>query len=296
MWRNGLLLTITFLASISSRAQLFNSLTIPDNSDFDRVELSLNATNGQCFIEPNQESHRLDIHSNITGTITPRSEEKIVKRTKQVNIKLEELEKSSLGASFSRRMFNADSDDHYTWKVYLSKLKPLDLDLNYAVGDTYIDLSDLPIERLKMRTGSANVKVNYSKGLGNKLEMDTFLIKVDMGTFEARNLHLCNSSNIIADVGFGRLKIDFEEAGNKMTEVKATVGAGKLEVLLPDGNVPVWINVNDSPLCHIKIPHDFKKASENIFTSPGFTSNETDHIRFNVDVAVGNIVFKASNQ
>ena len=257
MRRNSLLLLLVSLTSFVLKAQYNNSYSVSDNQDFDKVKFSLNSTNGHCSIEPSQEVDIMDIHSYTDGTSEPLYEEKIINRTKEVNVKFAEEHEISLSSSISKRLFSSQSVDDYTWKVYLSKVKPMDLDLNYAVGDTYIDLSDLPIERFKMRTGSANVKVNYKKGLANQLEMDTFMIKVDMGTFEAKNLHLSKSSNIIADVGFGKVKMDFEDAQIIKTMVLATVGAGKLEIILPRENIPIKINVNDSPLCQIKIPKEF---------------------------------------
>lgn len=295
MWRNGLLLLIVSLMSIVLKAQIKNSFTVSNNQEFDKVKFSLNTTNGHCFIEPGQESNLMNIHSNTDGTSQPEYEEKIINRTKEVKVKLDERQNTSLSSTISRRMFSSQSVDDYTWKVYISKLKPMDLDLNYAVGDTYIDLSDLPIERLKMRTGSANVKINYTEGFGNKLEMDTFLIKVDMGTFEAKNLHLSNANNIITDVGFGKVKMDFKDAEYIRSDVHASVGAGKLEIILPMNNIPIRININDSPLCNIKIPEGFEIATDNIYVSPGFEDNQVNQINFNVDVAVGNIVFKPAH-
>ena len=296
MRRNGLLLLLVSLTSFVLKAQYNNSYSVSDNQDFDKVKFSLNSTNGHCSIEPSQEVDIMDIHSNTAGTSEPLYEEKIINRTKEVNVKFAEEHEISLSSSISKRLFSSQSVDDYTWKVYLSKVKPMDLDLNYAVGDTYIDLSDLPIERFKMRTGSANVKVNYKKGLANQLEMDTFMIKVDMGTFEAKNLHLSKSSNIIADVGFGKVKMDFEDAQIIKTMVLATVGAGKLEILLPRENIPIKINVNDSPLCQIKIPKEFVESGDHVFMTPGFNENETNYINFSVDVAVGNIIFKSARR
>ena len=122
--------------------------------------------------------------------------------------------------------------------------------------------------------------------------MDTFLIRVDLGSFEAKNLHLCQSSNIITDVGFGKVKMDFGDAQHINTNVSATVGAGKLEVILPQENMPIRINVNDSPLCNIKIPKGYERIEENVFASPEFPDNPSDGINFSIDVAVGNIIFK----
>lgn len=292
MWRIGLLLLFAFLVSIALKAQLKNSYYVSDNQEFDKVKFSLNATNGQCTIEPSSQAVIMDIHSCTEEASNPQYEEKVVNRTKEVKIVLGKDHNTSLSSTISKRMFSTQSVDDYTWKVYLSKLKPMDLDLTYAIGDTYIDLSDLPIEKLKMRSGSANIKVNYKKGMGNLLKMDTFLIKVDMGTFEAKNLHLCNSSNIITDVGFGKVKMDFENAEIIKTNVNATVGAGRLEVILPQKGIPVKININDSPLCHIRMPKNFEKVEENVFVTPGFNDEQANYINFSIDVAVGNIVFK----
>jgi len=288
----GLAFLLIYTSSLGLYAQLTSSFSVSDNQDFDKIKFSLNSTNGHCLIESGLKTDLMDIHSSMQDAAAPQYEERIINRIKEVKVALGEDDNTSLSATISKRMFSTQSTEDYTWKVYLSKVKPLDLDLHYAIGDTYIDLSDLPIEKLKMRSGSAAVKVNYKKGMGNLLEMDTFLIKVDMGTFEANNLYLCNSSNIITDVGFGKVKLDFKDAEEINTNVSASVGAGKLEVILPHDNVSVRININDSPLCNIKMPKIFEKVGENVFETPGFDIDNSNLINFSVDVAVGNIVFK----
>lgn len=293
MWKNGLIFSLALALGYLANAQVKNSFISSDNQDFDKIKFSLKAREGQCYIRPGQESSQMNIERIPKDNNKPSVEEKIVARTKQINVQLDD-EDGSLSSSISRRMFSQQSVDDYTWKVYLSKCKPMDLDLNYAVGDTYIDLSGLPVERLKMFTGSANVSVNYNSNEGNQLVMDTFLIKVDMGTFKAKNLHLSRSNKVIADVGFGTVRMDFEEAESIMTDVSASVGAGKLEVILPSSDVPVKININDSPLCRIKMPKEFRKSSANEFTNIDPEDRSDNYLTFNVDVAVGNIVFKSS--
>lgn len=292
MYIRGLVFLFLFSHGFALQAQLASFFTVSDNQEFDKIKFSLNATNGQCLIESGLRTELMDIHTSTADDSSPQFKQEVVNRTKEVSVALGEDDNISLSSTISRRMFSAPSVDDYTWKVYLSKLKPLDLDLNYAVGDTYIDLSDLPIEKLKMRSGSANVKVNYKSGFGNLMKMDTFFIKVDMGTFEASNLYLCKSAHIITDVGFGKVKMDFKDAEQINTIVTASVGAGKLEVTLPQDTVPVRININESPLCNIKMPGRFKKVGDNIFETPGFSADNSNLLSFNVDVAVGNIVFK----
>ena len=269
MLKKGLLLGLVCASSLVLKAQFKNTYSVSNNQEFDKVKFSMSSSNGQCYIEARQEENLMDIHSQTETDTKPEYQEEIVNRTKEVNVRLDEAQNSSLSTSISKRLFSTQSVDDYTWKVYLSRTKPMDLNLNYAVGDTYIDLSDLPVERLKMRTGTANVKINYKNGLANRLVMDTFMIKVDMGTIEAKNLHLSNSKNVIANVGFGKVKMDFEDAQSIHTNVNATVGAGSLEIMLPEKNMPVRININDSPLCKVKIPNGFKQTSEHVFVSAG---------------------------
>lgn len=285
--------TFALSVGILSKAQTFSSLSFSDNADFDKIRFSLNVTDGQCFIEPAAETSVMNIERLSEDTGKPAFEEKIVERTREISVKLDDQRSKSLSSTLSKRMFSSQAVDDYTWKVYLADIKPMALDLNYAVGDTYIDLSGLPVERLKMHTGSANVKVNYKANQENRIPMDTFLIKVDMGTLTAKNLHLSRSSRVIADVGFGSVYMDFKDAQNITTAVMATVGAGKLEVILPSSDIPVKININDSPLCRIKVPSGFTKSKENEFTNQAFDNNSVNYLTFNVDVAVGNIIFKS---
>lgn len=260
MWKNVILLSLLLALAYLAKAQIKSSYVVANDHDFDKLKFSLNATDGQCIIKPGVESSLLNIERISKNDSKPHYEEQIIERTKQVKIHLND-DKNSLSSSLSRRMFSMQSIDDYSWKVHLSKYKPMALDLNYAIGDTYIDLSGLPVERLKMNTGSANVSVNYKHNEGNLMQMDTFMIKTDMGTFSAKNLHLSRSKNVIADVGFGTVHMDFRHAKEIATEVTASVGAGKLEVILPTSDIPVKININDSPLCRIKMPEEFRQIS-----------------------------------
>ena len=291
MWRKGVFLVLVLLQGIVLKAQMVKTFQIEKNSSFDKVKFTFSSTDGTCLIGAGDKPGVMELESDKVQRDAPEYSEEIVDRTKEVSVSLPKEKNAALTSSISRNMFSSRTDK-YTWKVYLSKILPMDLRLNYAVGDTYIDLSDLPVEKLKMKSGSANVRVNYDTNKGNKVEMDTFLIRVDMGTFDGKNLYLCNSKKIIADVGFGKVRMDFADAKEMHSSVKATVCAGKLEVILPGHEVPVKININDSPLCHITIPRNFEKVSDNVFISPGFDATQTNYVSFDVDVALGNIIFK----
>jgi hypothetical protein len=164
--------------------------------------------------------------------------------------------------------------------------------LNYAVGDARVDLSDLPVEKLKISSGSADVKVEYMENRPNLIEMDSFLVKVDLGSLTINKMNCSKARTVIADVGFGALLVDYSKALDLPSQVHASVGAGNLIIGLPnDDKIPVIINIHDSPLCHVKLPKNFRKQKKNVYVSRGYHEGASNILSFNLDVVVGQIKF-----
>ncbi|MDZ7649331.1 MAG: hypothetical protein U5K54_20430 [Cytophagales bacterium] len=111
----------------------------------------------------------------------------------------------------------------------------------------------MSISKLKIHTGSADVNIGYSTGIQNKIEMDTFCVKVDMGSLNARQLNLARSKVVVADVGFGNMFLDFSNKPVIGNHVIGSVGAGNLIIQLPAEDVPVLVTINDSWLCSLSI-------------------------------------------
>jgi len=198
--------------------------------------------------------------------------------------------------SINKAPFNVfgdgDGNTENQWHVYLSKKKPVNLNLKYGMGNAYVDLSGLAIENLNITTGSANVNVGYISGQYNQQKMDTFSIKVDLGELEARQITLSNAKTIIADVGFGSLYLDFTNKSMVKSNVNATVGAGNLIVNANESINPMIIYINNSPLCRIKIPSGFTEIRKNVFVNDEYDQDAENLITFNIDVTMGNIIFK----
>jgi hypothetical protein len=71
------------------------------------------------------------------------------------------------------------------------------------------------------------------------------------------------------------------------------VGAGNLVILLPsDDSVPVMVKIKDSWLCSIKLTDDLKETSANTYANAAYTKNPKNALTFDLDVSLGNIVFK----
>ena len=117
-----------------------------------------------------------------------------------VNYEFYEEKSEGIGKKISSGMFSSSSSekDHMT-NIYLSQETPFQLNLNYGIGDAKIDLSGLAVEQVKIKTGSADVNVSCLSGQLNRVEMDTFYVKVDMGELNIDQMNLSNAKNIIAD-------------------------------------------------------------------------------------------------
>ena len=274
--------------------QIKKQFTVETQEQCDRVALSLKAKTGNCFIRPSQNSDLLDIYSNQDLEEYNHSfSNELRGKTCVVKLALEQESQRGVGQKISYRVFGSDEkiSDKF-WKVYLTNEKPYSLDLTYGLGNANIDLSGLGIEKLKINTGSSDVFVFYSSGIENKVEMDTFFVRVDMGSLSVKQLNLSRARVIRAEVGFGNILLDFSGRPLVGNQVKGSVGAGNLVITLPDEEVPVSVKINDSWLCSVSLSKGLKKIGENTFANAAYTANPKNGLTFDLEVAMGKIIFK----
>lgn len=259
----------------------------------ENIRLNLKANSGNCFIKPSQNPEILNVFSNQDEASYSHNFRKEIKgQTCEVYLNLEEEQSAGLSKSFSTSFWGSEkSGDEKLWKMYLTESKPYVLELNYGVGNANVDLSGLAITKLKISTGSANVNVNYSS-LENQVDMDSFCIKVDLGSVNVKGLNLSKTRHMIADVGFGNMFLDFSSRPMVTNNVKGSVGAGNLTIVLPTDDTAVLIKIHDSWLCSVKMPKSMKKIGDNTFVSASYTKDATQALTFDLDVSMGNIIFK----
>lgn len=294
MWRLIVLIVLGNGVAAGVIGQVKKQFSVEKAQPCDHVELKLKAKTGNCFIRPSQNEDILTIYSNQDlEEYTHSFSNEIIDQTCTVDLALEQESQRGVSQNISYRMFGADErpTDKF-WKVYLTESIPYTLDLDYGLGNANIDLSGLSVKRLKINTGSADVSIGYGSGLENKIDMDTFLVKVDMGSLQARQLNLARSKVIVADVGFGNMFLDFSHKPLVNNHVIGSVGAGNLVVQLPDAEVPVVVTINDSWLCSINLSNNLKKIGPNKFANAAYSKDTKNALVFDLDVSMGKIVFR----
>lgn len=296
MLRSVLIVGIFLLTALGAVAQLSKFYTIKESSEFDTVEFYLKATAANCLLSQSLENNNsLTVYGNPNlDKINPNFASKVKNRTCHAKLILDEYNSSGFGDSFSMAVSLSDEENDF-WKVNLTDREIYRLNLIYGFGNADVNLTGSSVQRLKIKSGSADVLVGYDEGSINPIPMDTFFVKVDFGSIVAKRMELSRAKNVITKIGFGNVLLDFDRRMNEKCQVKASVGAGNLEVLLPEGGIPVIIYLKDSPLCSVKIPDGFEEVESNVFVNMSYDANAENLLSFDVDLALGMVRFKYSD-
>ncbi|WP_040496796.1 hypothetical protein [Fulvivirga imtechensis] len=294
MRRRFFLLGVGIVSSTLSFSQVKKQFSVENYDSVEKVDLNFKVNNGTCLIKPGENDELLNVYSNQDHDSYSHSFDKSIKKgICQIKLALEDDRSEGISRSISYRMFGTSSNTtKKIWKVYLTKNKRYDLNLTYGIGHADIDLSGLSIEKLKIYTGSADVNIGYLAGEHNPVVMDTFHVKVDLGSVNVKKLNLSKAKHVVADIGFGNLLLDFSDQPQVRSDIKGSVGAGNLMIMLPSEETPVIVKVNDSWLCRVKLTKSFKQLTDNTFVNKAYKEGADNLLTFDLDVSMGSIVFK----
>ncbi len=278
----------------TSVAQLKKFYSLNEISRFDTVNFDFQATSGHTYWRLIPQGNPLHIYGNPDlDKINPSFDALILDRSCNVSLELEEYRSSGLGDGLAFAMLGSspsEKDDNY-WKILLSDDKVYNLNMQYGIGTSDINLSGAKIRKLKVQTGSAEVKVEYDHMMPNLCEMDSFLVKVDLGSFEARDLDHARARYVSAEIGFGKAILDFTHPVANSCEVSCNVGLGKLLVLLPKDE-PVIIYLKDSPFRGLSMLKEFEEVEKNVYINRAYNAEAENLLTFKVDVSLGNVDFR----
>lgn len=293
MLRLVMIAGVSLLTNICAVAQLSKFYTIKDSPEFDTVDFYLKATATNCLLKQSEvDNNPLTIYGNPDlEKINPTFASKVKNNTCYSKLALDEYNSSGFSDSFTMAVSRSDKENDF-WKVNLNKDKIYKLNLIYGLGNADVNLTGSSVQRLKIKSGSADIVVGYDVGSRNPIEMDTFFVKADFGSIVAKHMELARAKNVITKIGFGNVLLDFDQDMTEKCNVNASVGAGNLEILLPKDDTPVIIKIQDSPLCAVKIAKGFEEVEKNVFVNMSYSADAENLLTFDVDVALGMVRFK----
>lgn len=294
MMRVYVVVFAAIFCGLDGHCQLKKFYTVKNASTYDTIDFSLRATSGTCFIKPSHHNDPMTIYGNPSfAEVNPNFYTSIRNNTNFILLELEDYRKKGLSHAITYNMFgeHKESEKNF-WKVYLTNDKVYNLNLNYGVGDAYINLSDLAVSRFAFKSGRSDVNIAYDDNKMNRCEMDTFAISVDMGSLVVQKMHLSKAKFVLIDVGFGTVVLDLSEGVDYKCKIKASIGAGRLKILIPAESSPSIVNYKNSPLCKISFDDGFEKVDDDVFVNKSFSPDAKNLLEFDLDVALGNIIFE----
>lgn len=274
-------------------AQVNKHFRIEQAKNYNSITLNYTTSSGVCYLGQGESQDPLGVYSvRDIDDFNHAFDKNEDDGNLEVSISLHEKNNETFSQSISNKMFADSKPEDNVWKVLLTEDVPYNLNLSYGIGAAYLDLAGLSIKNLYIKTGSADVNIDYLSSMPNMVDMDTMAIKVDLGNVAVRQINHANVHNILAEVGFGNMLLDLAEPLDKPCRIDASVGAGSLEILIPRNEVPIIIRVKKSMLCDVKLTKSFHEVEENVFVNMDIDEDSDNMLEFDVDVSFGSIVFK----
>jgi len=280
-------------ASSALHAQVSKHFRVEQDRNYRSITLNYNTSSGICYLAQGESQDPLGVYSvRDIDDFNHSFDKNEVDGNLRIDLTLHEKNNQGISQSISDKVFsNADPDENI-WKVLLTEDVAYNLNLTYGIGAAFIDLAGLSVQNLSVKTGSADVNIDYLTSMPNPIRMDTMDINVDLGNVAVRQIYLANVKNISAEVGFGNMLLDLAEPVDQPCNVVASVGAGSLEILIPKGEIPILIRVKESMLCDVRLTKSFKEIEDNVFINMDIDKDSDNMLVFDVDVSFGSIVFK----
>lgn len=286
------LLAIIGAVGLEGQAQTKKHFTVKGDDSCEKIQFSLKASSGTCEIRTRMGETPINIMGNHNEEyITSEFGEQMEGKVLHAWLNLKDNGKEGLGSKLSKIFGKKTTDTENYWNIYFTDYRPYRLDLNYGVGKAYIDLSDIAVESCRITSANAHVKVGYLSKIENRMEMDTLIVSVDMGDVEIERIDLAKAKNILAEVGFGNLTLDFDEQPLISSSIWARVGAGNLTINLPENDIPVLLRMKDTSYRKFKVPEGFEKIRDNVFVSASYSPEAENVLTFNIDLSMGSVIF-----
>lgn len=289
-----LIICLVLGVRLESSSQIIKEFKVEEKHGFNLVQLDFNVYKGISDIERKQSEDPVFIHCDLAKVnILPIFYHETINGVLNTYLTHRNVESENLGKSLSYKLFSNSNDDFdHKWRVGLNSNYLYDLNFNFGIGKASFDLSHLPISNCKVNSTSADINLHYSKKMANSVKMDTLSVKINMGNLEASNLNFTNATKMIFEANYGTLNLSFSDKMPETCDITAIVGAGKVDLILPDESQPFIIKVKSTAMCRTTIPKSLKDIGNKTYVSKSYKADAQNLMSFVIDVSVGSVNIK----
>lgn len=159
---------------------------------------------------------------------------------------------------------------------------PLDLDLQFGAARANLDLTGLPVRKLKVATGASETDLRIERP--NPETCQVLDLDVGAASFRAYGIGNLNPKRVEFSGGVGEVTLDFTGAARTNMDVDIQMGLGSLTLRVPRGT---GIRVRKSGLLVGFDSQDLVKRGDTFFSEDWESADR--RITFEVQAALGSI-------
>jgi hypothetical protein len=169
------------------------------------------------------------------------------------------------------------------WDIHLSDRVPISFNLDLGAAKGRADLGGLRLTDARIRTGAADVEVEWNKLNPESLD----ILTVDAGAAGLKMLKLGNAhfDQMNFTGGAGNFTLDFSGDWQGPGEVSIKTGVSNLTLIAPR-DIGVTINTGDRPLTNVTA-EGFHRQN-NVWVNDAYGETEPD-LTITVDIGLGNL-------
>jgi hypothetical protein len=277
-----------------AQAQITKEFKVEQRTGYNLVYVDFNVYKGISEIKREVGENPIHISSELSKVnILPSFSYDIKDQVLSSHLVHRNVESENLGKSLSYKLFsNSNNDFDHRWNVGLNSNYLYDLNFNFGIGMVSFDLSHLPISNCIIKSASADIKLDYSNNMANSVKMDTMLVTINMGNLNAHHLNYTNAKNMIFETNYGTLNLSFSDKMPESCNITATVGAGKVELQLPEESQPFILKIKSTAMCRTSVPKNLKNIGDKTYVSKSYKENSPNLMSFTIDVSVGSVTIK----
>ncbi len=186
--------------------------------------------------------------------------------------------------------FDWDTNQFHNRGEYKFPLStPIEMELDFGMGDTDIDLTGMEIQSLDIECGMGKATLNIDSQ--NSIICEKINIEAGMGEFEGIGLSQLRAEVVNIKVGLGSAEIDFSGFINHDMDIDVDVGLGDIELVLPD-NANITTHVNETFLSSVEMGGLIKKGNKYVSRN---WDRDRPTIVLDISVGLGSINLEISD-
>lgn len=179
--------------------------------------------------------------------------------------------------------FNLGDRTRNEWDIRLSDRVPISLNLDLGAAKGRVDLGGLPLTDARIRTGAADVEVEWDRANPESLD----LLEVDAGaaTLKMRNLGNAHFDQMNFTGGAGNFTLDFSGDWQEPGHVSISAGVSNLTLMVPR-EIGVKVNTGDKALTNVNA-EGFRRQGT-AWVNDAYGKREPE-LMITVDIGLGNL-------